>query len=387
MSELAKIEKAIEEQQARIQGLFDEQKKEISSTGEISKKLQDDFVKLQEELKTSGARLFDLESKLAGGQLDNPDQKKSFAERAAEDLKKGWNGSTSGKVDVKSFSKALGSGAGSAGPLVQAQQIPGILMPGLRRLTIRDLLAQGRTTSNAIEYVRENVFTNSAAPVAEGALKPESQLTFTKETANVKTIAHWIQASRQIMDDAPMLESYVNGRLLFGLDLTEEGQLLNGDGTGDNLIGLNTVATAYATSLNATGDTRADQIAHAIFQVSESEFEASGLILNPRDWHAIALLKDADGRYIFGGPAAFAAKVMWGLPVVATKAQAQGTFTVGGFDLASQIWDRMDATIEISNQDRDNFVKNMLTILCEERLAVTHYRPTAIIKGTFTPAA
>lgn len=387
MTELAKIEKAIEEQQARIQGLFDEQKKEISSTGEISKKLQDDFIKLQEELKTSGTRLFDLESKLAAGNLDNPEHKKSFAERAAEDLKKGWNGSTSGKIDVKSFSKALGSGAGSAAALVQAQQNPGILMPGLRRLTIRDLLAQGRTTSNAIEYVRENVFTNSAEPVAEGALKPESQLTFTKETANVKTIAHWIQASRQIMDDAPMLESYVNGRLLFGLDLAEEGQLLNGDGTGDNLIGLNVVATAYATSLNATGDTRADQLAHAIFQTSESEFEASGLILNPRDWHAISLLKDADGRYIFGGPAAFAAKVMWGLPVVATKAQAQGTFTVGGFDLASQIWDRMDATIEISNQDRDNFVKNMLTILCEERLAVTHYRPTAIIKGTFTPAA
>lgn len=387
MTELAKIEKAIEDQQTRIQGLFDEQKREISATGEVSKKLQDDFIKLQEELKTSGARLFDLESKLAGGDLDNPEHKKSFAERAAEDIKKGWNGSTSGKVDVKSFSKALGSGTGSAGALVQAQRNPGILMPGLRRLTIRDLLAQGRTTSNAIEYVRENVFTNGAAPVAEGALKPETQLTFTKETANVKTIAHWIQAARQIMDDAPMLESYVNNRLLFGLDLVEEGQLLNGDGTGDNLLGLNQVASAYDAALNATGDTRADQIAHAIFQTSESEFEASGIILNPRDWHAIALLKDADGRYIFGGPAAFAAKVMWGLPVVATKAQAQGTFTVGGFDLASQIWDRMDATIEVSNQDRDNFVKNMLTILCEERLAVTHYRPTAIIKGAFTPAA
>jgi len=384
MSELAQIQKAIETAQTNMTALFDEQKKEISATGEISKKLQGDLQTVQDELKTAGTRLFDLESKLAGGGLDNPEGKKSFAEKAAEDLKKGWNGSSTGKVDVKSFSKALGSGAASAGTLVQPQQNAGILMPGLRRLTIRDLLAQGRTTSNAIEYVRENVFTNSAAPVAEGALKPESQLTFTKETANVRTIAHWIQASRQIMDDAPMLESYVNGRLLFGLDLVEEGQLLNGDGTGDNLIGLNHVASVYDTALNATGDSRADQIAHAIFQTSESEFEASGLILNPRDWHAIALLKDADGRYIFGGPAAFAAKVMWGLPVVATKAQAQGTFTVGGFDLASQIWDRMDATIEISNQDRDNFVKNMLTILCEERLAVTHYRPTAIIKGTFT---
>jgi HK97 family phage major capsid protein len=163
--------------------------------------------------------------------------------------------------------------------------------------------------------------------------------------------------------------------------------LLNGDGTGDNLTGLNQVATAYDAALTAAGDTRADQIAHAIFQTSESEFEASGIILNPRDWHAIALLKDAEGRYIFGGPAAFAAKIMWGLPVVATKAQALGTFTVGGFDLASQVWDRMDATVEVSREDRDNFVKNMLTILCEERLALAHYRPTAIIKGAFAPAA
>jgi len=385
--DLAQIQKAIETAQTRMTELFDAQKKEITDTGEISKKLQGELTTVQDELKTAGTRLFDLEQKLAGANPEDPTKTKSFAAQTAEDLKKSWDGKSSGKVDVKSFDKQLGSGAASAGALIQPQANPGILMPGLRRLTIRDLLAQGRISSNSLEYVRENIFTNSAAPVAEGNLKPESNLTFTKETANVKTIAHWIQASRQVMDDAPMLESYVNNRLLFGLALVEEGQLLNGDGTGDNLIGLNKVATAYDASLSVDGDTRADLIAHAIFQTSESEFEASGIILNPRDWHAIALLKDADGRYIFGGPAAFAAKVMWGLPVVATKAQALGTFTVGGFDLASQVWDRMDATVEISREDRDNFVKNMLTILCEERLALAHYRPTAIIKGAFAPAA
>lgn len=387
MSELAQVQKAIETAQTRMTELFDAQKKEIEANGTVSKQLQADLTTVQEELKTAGTRLFDIEQKLSAGNPDDPATKKSFAAQTAEDLQKSWDGKSSGKVDVKSFDKQLGSGAASAGALIQPQVNPGILMPGLRRLTIRDLLAQGRVSSNSLEYVRENVFINSAAPVAEGNLKPESNLTFTKETTTVKTIAHWIQASRQVMDDAPMLESYVNNRLLFGLALVEEGQMLNGDGTGDNLLGLNKVATAYDASLNATGDTRADMIAHAIFQTSESEFEASGIILNPRDWHAIALLKDADGRYIFGGPAAFAAKVMWGLPVVATKAQAQGTFTVGGFDLASQVWDRMDATVEVSREDRDNFVKNMLTILCEERLALAHYRPTAIIKGAFaTPA-
>jgi HK97 family phage major capsid protein len=101
-------------------------------------------------------------------------------------------------------------------------QVPGIVMPGLRRLTIRDLLAQGRISSNSLEYVREEVFTNNADIVAEKALKPESDITFSKQTANVRTIAHWVQASRQVMDDAPMLQSYVNNRLLYGLALKEE---------------------------------------------------------------------------------------------------------------------------------------------------------------------
>jgi HK97 family phage major capsid protein len=179
-------------------------------------------------------------------------------------------------------------------------QVPGIVMPGQRRLTIRDLLAQGRISSNSLEYVREEVFTNNADIVAEKALKPESDITFSKQTANVRTIAHWVQASRQVMDDAPMLQSYVNNRLLYGLALKEENQMLNGDGSGDNLDGINHVATAYDTSLNQSGDTRADIIAHAIYQVTESEFSASGIILNPRDWHNIALLKDNEGRYLFG---------------------------------------------------------------------------------------
>ena len=382
MSELALIQKAIEESQQKMSQLFDAQKAEIESTGKVSKQLQADLVKVQEELTKSGTRLFDLEQKLASG-AENPGEKKSFSERAAEELIKSWDGKQ-GTFDAKTFNKSLGSDADSAGSLIQPMQIPGIIMPGLRRLTIRDLLAQGRISSNALEYVREEVFTNNADVVAEKALKPESDITFSKQTANVKTIAHWVQASRQVMDDAPMLQSYVNNRLMYGLALKEEGQLLNGDGTGDNIEGLNKVATAYDTSLNATGDTRADIIAHAIYQVTESEFSASGIVLNPRDWHNIALLKDNEGRYIFGGPQAFTSNIMWGLPVVPTKAQAAGTFTVGGFDMASQVWDRMNATVEVSRDDRDNFVKNMLTILCEERLALAHYRPAAIIKGTFS---
>ncbi|MGU7592504.1 phage major capsid protein, partial [Enterobacter hormaechei] len=95
-----------------------------------------------------------------------------------------WNGSK-GSFDAKTFNKSLGSDSDSAGSLIQPMQVPGIIMPGLRRLTIRDLLAQGRISSNSLEYVREEVFTNNADVVAEKALKPESDITFSKQTANV----------------------------------------------------------------------------------------------------------------------------------------------------------------------------------------------------------
>ena len=384
MTDLAVIEKALESQQAEIKKAFDAQREEIKKTGEVNKALQNDIAKLNEELQKSGARMFDLEQKL-GKRTPDDNLEKSFAEKAAEEITKSWDGRSS-KAEVGSFYKAITSATASAGDTVAVQRLGGIVTPGLQRLTVRDLLAQGSTSSNAIEYVRENVFTNAADVVAEGALKPESDITFTKETANVKTIAHWIQASRQIVSDSSQLQSYINNRLLHGIALKEEAQLLNGDGTGDNLLGLNEVATDYQVALTASGDTFADVVAHAVYQVSTSEFESTAVILNPADWHKIALMKDGEGRYIFGGPQAFASKVMWGLPVVTTMSQAVNTFTVGAFNLASQVWDNMDATVEVSNQDRDNFVKNMLTILCEERLAVAHYRPQAIIKGTF-PAA
>ncbi|HBY1956820.1 TPA: phage major capsid protein, partial [Klebsiella pneumoniae] len=161
MSELSVLEKAIENSQKEVKELIEEQRKSINQTGEINKQLQIDLTKAQEELKATGTRLFDLEQKLAGNSPDQTAQK-SFAQRVSEDLMKGWDGSRT-KAKVTSFDKAIGSGAASAGALVQPQQLPGILMPGLRRLTVRDLLAQGRITSNALEYVRENVFTNAAA--------------------------------------------------------------------------------------------------------------------------------------------------------------------------------------------------------------------------------
>jgi HK97 family phage major capsid protein len=270
----------------------------------------------------------------------------------------------------------------------QSLRVPGILGPMVRELRVRDLLRVTPTTATAIEYVKENVFTNAASPQVEGSAKAEAALTFVLATANVRTIAHWIPATRQVLDDMSQLMSYIDNRLRYGLKLVEETQLLSGDGTGQNLNGLITQATAYDTARNVAGDTPIDKISHAITQARVAEFPVDGVILHPNDWEKIRLVKDEAnnvGNYVFGDPGANSNQVpsIWNKPVVETTAIAAGTFLIGAFMLAAEMFDRQEATVDVSTEHSDYFTRNMVAIRAEERLALAVYRPQSFVYGAF----
>jgi len=287
------------------------------------------------------------------------------------------------RMDVKTITSA----EGSAGTLVEPQRIPGIVTPPNRRMTIRQLLMPGRTASSSIEFVRENVFTNAAAMVTEGGDKPESNITYTLETENVRKIAHHINSTKEILDDAPQLQSQIDGRLRYGLDLVEENQLLLGDGTGQNLNGLIPSAADFVPAFSPTAPSKIDTLRLAMLQVRLAEYEASGSVMHPTDWAEIELTKDGEGRYIMANPLGLAGKVLWGAPVVDTVAISAGRFLTGAFNMAAQIFDREDAMVEISTEHASNFTKNMVTILAEKRLTLVIYRPTALVEGALILAS
>ena len=201
-------------------------------------------------------------------------------------------------------------------------------------------------------------------------------------TTNVRTLAHWVLASKQVLSDVPQLQSYVDQRLRYGLMYVEEQQILAGDGTGQNLFGLIPQATAYAfATLSVSGDTKIDRLHRAIQQVRIAEYRASALVLNPNDWADLQVTKDGQGRYIWADPAVNNGQNLWGLPVVDTNAMAAGKFMTGAFNMAAQVFDREDAAVEVSTEDGDNFRRNMVTILAEERLALAVYRPESFVYG------
>lgn len=374
--------------QAEVKNFAEDVVKKIKSGGEVSEELKqkaDEALTLGNELKsTLTARLDEMEQKLARRGKDGKEERKSAGQIVSQSEEWKTYVARKGRGGVSIEVKALSSlTAAAGGALVDEMRVPGIIAVPDRRMTVRDLLTPGRTTSNAIQFVQETGFTNNADVVSEGVQKPESNITFSLETESVATIAHWIHASKQIMDDAPMLESYIDGRLRYGLMYVEEQQLLNGDGTGVNLNGLVTQATAYSAPITISGGTMIDTLRLAMLQAELAEYPATGQVLNPKDWARIELTKDSEGRYIIANPANSTMPRLWGLPVVSTQAMAEDDFLVGAFRLGAQIFDREDANVMISDEDRDNFVKNMLTIRAEERLALAVYRPEAFVYGDF----
>lgn len=371
-----------------IKTALDSHKAEIEKTGKASDETKAKLDALAKAGEDNISRIGAFEQALAALKMNDggASSRKSTGEAFTEDEKVAqWLKSRDGKsvrARFKSITSAT-SGSGNGGELIVPERLPGIIQAPNRPMIIRDLLSSGRTTSNSIEYVQETGFTNNAAPVAETTQKPESSLEFTLQTAPVRTIAHFIMASVQVLDDVPALQSYIDSRLRYGLELEEETQILGGDGTGQNLLGLIPQATPFDTGRLRPGDTRIDIIRRAMTQVRLAEYRADAIIMHPNDWEEIELTKDTTDNYVWANPASLLGPTLWGRPVIDTTAVEEGEFLVGAFKLAAQVWDRQDATVDVSTEDRDNFIKNMVTIRGEERLALTVFRPEALVYGDF----
>ncbi|MFT0533936.1 phage major capsid protein [Castellaniella hirudinis] len=384
------IEKQVEDLNANITRLNSEIKplaeqaiKEAKNAGEVNAETRAKVDELLVKYGEAQARMAAVEQAVAAGRAeDGPQTHQTAGQMVSASLtEQGVNSSSRGAYRVAIPQAAITSVTGSGGDLVQSDRQPGIVAAPNRRLTIRDLVAPGTTSSNNIEYVKETGFTNSAAMVSEGGQKPYSEIAFELANAPVRTIAHLFKASRQILDDAPGLASYIDARGTYGLDLKEESQFLYGNGAGVNLNGIIPQAESFVAAFTPEKYQGIDRVRLAILQAILAEYPASGIVLHPADWAQIELTKDANGNYIIARPQDGTPARLWNLPVVATQAIVQDDFLVGAFRLGAQVFDRMDTEILVSTENDKDFEKNMVTIRAERRLAFAVYRPEAFVTG------
>jgi HK97 family phage major capsid protein len=383
------VKAAFQQSLDQVKALAENALGEAKKSGEISNSIKEQADEALIKMNGLNEQLAQLEQRVAEGAGGGFEKAKSFGEQFAEDEKvKAFMAQANprGRIDFQAkatLTSLTSDAAGSVGDAIANTRLPGILPMPQRRMTVRDLISPGQMDGSTLEYVQETGFTNNAGMVAEGAAKPSSDIKLDLKTTSAKVIAHWMKASRQVLSDIPQLRSIIDQRLLYGLAFKEEGQLLNGDGSGQNLLGIIPQATAYSAPITLTGGTSIDQMRLAMLQAALAEYPATGHVMHPIDWAWIETLKDAGGNYIIGNPQGTIAPTLWGLPVVTTQAIAVDKFLTGAFKLGAQVFDRWQARVEVATENEDDFIKNLVTVLAEERLALAVYRPEAFIYGDF----
>lgn len=250
---------------------------------------------------------------------------------------------------------------------------------------VRAALRTVPVSAASIFRVREDSHAFEASPQVEGNTKAESTVTLTAETLDVRTIATWLDVSRQALSDAEGLAEFLNASLVWALEKRVETELLFGAGVGQNLMGLSTIGTAFDASIlsAAAGWNRADVLAAAGVQLAESGFNATHFVVSPRDWFLLETMKDEEGRYILGMPRDAFKTALWAREVIPSAAMPSGSFVA--FDASqSVIRQRQMATVDVSFEHKENFTKNLATIRVEERLALVTMHGASVIVGSLS---
>lgn len=256
------------------------------------------------------------------------------------------------------------------------------------RITIRDVISTGQTSSGSVEYVREESFSALAAPTAHGAEKPEEDLQYTLQAAPVRTIAGWMPIQNQQLEDWAQLRGLIDGRLRYSVQRNEEEQVFYGTGTPPNIEGILRIAgvTDIATNgrYNAGTHTLIDVVRMGITDVLVAGYQANAVVLHPFDWETIVLEKGTDNRYVWVVVRDAAGDRIWGVRAVESigaqsRATGERNLLVGDWQMAAQLLDRMQTTVQVGLVDRQ-FVENMRTILAEERIALPIYAPAGFAR-------
>lgn len=305
-------------------------------------------------------------------------------------------GLSSPTVEFKRLLKDLvtGSSVVSAGAFVQTDYT-GIYEPlGRYPLTIVDMISKRTTQSDLVEFVRQTLQVQQAAPVPEANVttytgypgqvsgeKPEGALGFEKVQEPVKTIAVWVPATKRALSDAAQIRGIIDQELNDDLDEELEDQLVNGDGSGENFTGILNTAGILTQPWNTDILTTTRQAITSV-QVT-GRARPTGWLLNPNDWETIELLKDGNDRYYWGGPLSRGSKTLWGLPVAESPVIAEGSGLLGDWRKAV-LWDREQGSIQVSDSHSDFFIRNMVAILAEMRAAFGVIRPAGFCEVELT---
>ena len=359
-------------------------KGEVKNLVEKHSELVDRLDKMEVESKKDDFNdVYKTKSERFGEAIENSESFKAYRAGA----------SNSASFDIKAdvLISSDFAGASSARDATGVDRVAGIKRDPSNITNMMGIIPVGTTNSNVIRYVKESAYTDNAANVAEGSAPTDSEFQLTAEDAVVQKTAAVMTISQEMLDDTPALSAYLSQRLPAKINTVIDDQLIGGSGSSPNLLGLMNGGTTFAAGGFANAIESAqelDVLYVAMNQLALSNYAANGIVLNPTDFHKIALLKDTTNEYLRGNSLVSADGFFRinGVPVYMNNKMAAGNFVIGDFSQGSQVWQREGVNVAFGYEDSDNFSKYLVSVRAIARIAHSIYLPKAFVKGAFSTA-
>ena len=252
-----------------------------------------------------------------------------------------------------------------------------VVMSPVRPIQVYDIFPQVPIMQASAVYMRETVFNNNAAEVAEGAAYAEAELELEEQNEIVKEIGTFFPVTNVQMEDVEESEAYVNSRLPFMVMQRLDAQLINGSGAGVYIRGARNVE-GRLTEPKAPDDPALSTIYKAFTQTRVTgRCMPHVVLMHPSDWQNIRLLQDANGNYIMGPPGMMIEPRVWGYPVVEADVLPIGTAIVGDFNNYAALRVRRGLDMQVSNSHGELFIQGKVAIRASIRACAVWYRPQA----------
>ncbi len=293
-------------------------------------------------------------------------------------------------ISFKAVGPMLISSNVSGGNVPVEQRLAGLNELPSRTVRLLDIVTRGTAESNVISWVYQANKEGAAGGTAEGELKNQIDFDLVVDSETVKKRTAFIKISEEMLGDISFMESEINNELMRELLKDVEAQVYEGDGTGTNLNGIKTVASAFAAGTFAgavDNANAADVLTVAANQIKIGDFVAPNFILmHPSDVTNLKLIKTSstDRRYVDRLAMIAGQMSLDGMPIIESTLVTQDEYLIGNFDLAT-VYDKGSIRIEVG-RDSDDFTKNMVTVLAEWRglNLVKNNDRGAFVTGTFS---
>ena len=391
MTELEKATAKVEEVATAIDERLKAVEEQVKDKGSYNEELKGEVKNLVEKWEEYQKQVDTLETNLKSLGMRVKSQPKTFGDMLKENLEdheKYKNRVKGAQIGEFSFNlKAPATMLQSThltGDVIEPDRQPGTWFDPERNVRVRQIMSQGTMGSNAVSFIQEQNFEDGAGTVAEGGALTQSDFDLVEVTESAKKIGTYAKVSAEMLEDIEGLASYIGVRLGAKIKLEEDTQIISGSGTGNNLNGLVTQATAFSTSTNVTQGHLLDVLALAVSQAKIAEYMPTAIICNPADTEGLFVAKDGDKRYLHPWIYTSEPLAVMGVPILESTAISADTFLVGDFRRACQLFDRRMLTVEFSDSDQDDFIKNLVTVRVTERLVLAVYNTQSFITGTIS---